>query len=89
MSTTTKLSVAVSYAQSLAPVLLRVRTRSFMSRGADLSWCSAFPAEAEVVYPPLTYLQFDALHTIEVGSDATLGSDATFSIIDAVPHIAT
>tara|TARA_B110001452_G_scaffold188767_1_gene159065 strand:+ start:358 stop:579 length:222 start_codon:yes stop_codon:yes gene_type:complete len=25
--------------------------------GADIQWLSAFPEEAEVLYPPLTYLQ--------------------------------
>ena len=28
-----------------------------MQRGADLQYLSAFPAEAELLYPPLTFLQ--------------------------------
>ena len=28
-----------------------------MDRGANLSWVSAFPGEAEVLFPPLTFLQ--------------------------------
>ena len=30
----------------------QVRTKTFMQRGADLSFLSAFPAEAELLYPP-------------------------------------
>ena len=28
-----------------------------MHLGADLQWLSAFPDEAEILYPPLTYLK--------------------------------
>ena len=28
-----------------------------MSMGADVQWLSAFPDEAEFLYPPLTYLK--------------------------------
>ena len=28
-----------------------------MELGADISWVSMFPGEAEVLYPPLTYLK--------------------------------
>jgi len=38
-------------------VLLRLRTSTFMQRGADLSFLSAFPGEAEVLFPPLTFLK--------------------------------
>ena len=37
--------------------LHQVCSKSFMDRGADIGWCSAFPAEREYLYPPLTYLQ--------------------------------
>jgi len=36
---------------------VQVKTSSFMDRGAELSWVSAFPAEAEVLFSPLTFLQ--------------------------------
>ena len=29
----------------------------FMSMGADVQWLSAFPGEAEIIYPPLIYLK--------------------------------
>ena len=34
---------------------------NFMQYGADLQWLSAFPAEAEVLYPPLTVSASQAL----------------------------
>jgi hypothetical protein len=57
MSTTTSLAVAVQYSLSASSLILKVKTDSFMDRGADLSWVSAFPEEAEVLFPPLTFLQ--------------------------------
>ena len=57
MSTTTSIGVAMSYSLSPCSLLLKVRTVSFIDRGADLAWLSAFPAEAEVLFPPLTFLQ--------------------------------
>jgi hypothetical protein len=59
MSTTNDLSVAVQYSlnTSRSSVLLRMVTKSFIERGADISYLSAFPGEAEVLFPPLTYLK--------------------------------
>ena len=42
---------------SFLPDLLKLVTSSFMQRGADISFLSAFPAENEVVYPPMTFVQ--------------------------------
>ena len=53
MSTTSELEVAVGYALSPNSLLFKIRTASFMQRGADISFLSAFPAEAEFLYPPL------------------------------------
>jgi hypothetical protein len=60
MSTTTDLHVALAY--SLSPserssLLFKIRTTSFMNRGASVEWLSAFPAEKEILYPPLTFLR--------------------------------
>ena len=35
-----------------------------MQYGADLQWLSAFPSEAEVLYPPLSYLQPTGLSVV-------------------------
>ena len=59
MSTTPSLKVALTYAASTSPLLLQLRVRNFMERGADISFLSAFPSEEEVVYPPLTFIQPD------------------------------
>jgi hypothetical protein len=57
MSTTTSLAVAVQYSLSPSSLILKLKTDSFLDRGADLGWVSAFPDEAEVLFPPLTFLQ--------------------------------
>ena len=57
MSTTSDLSVAMRYSASSTDVLLRLITESFMQRGPDICFLSAFPGEAEFLFPPLTYLQ--------------------------------
>lgn len=57
MSTTTDLSVAVRYSLSSSSLLFKLRSNSFMQRGADLTWCSAFPDEREILFPPLTFLR--------------------------------
>eukprot|EP00283_Hemiselmis_rufescens_P027158 CAMPEP_0173468796 /NCGR_PEP_ID=MMETSP1357-20121228/77028_1 /TAXON_ID=77926 /ORGANISM="Hemiselmis rufescens, Strain PCC563" /LENGTH=1323 /DNA_ID=CAMNT_0014437019 /DNA_START=863 /DNA_END=4834 /DNA_ORIENTATION=- len=56
MSTTTDLEVAVRYSLSGKSLLFKIKAKEFMVIGADLQWLSAFPAEKEVLYPPLTYL---------------------------------
>ena len=57
MSTTADPQVAFGYAASAHALVFKVHSKSFMDRGPDISWCSAFPAEREYLYPPLTYLQ--------------------------------
>ena len=59
MSTTSDLAVAVQYSRSVSStsILFRIRTRSSMERGADISLLSAFPGESEILFPPLVYLQ--------------------------------
>lgn len=37
--------------------LAQVVTSSFIERGANVQYLSAFPGEAEFLYPPLTYLR--------------------------------
>jgi hypothetical protein len=82
MSTTTSLVTAIKYSYwSDSSVLLKLTTSSFMQRGADLSFLSAFPGEAEVLYPPLTFLQ--PVRHFEM----TLDNSAQYTVIEVVPHI--
>ena len=83
MSTTSDLSVAMRYCASEQCVLLRLCTRSFMERGADIAYLSAFPSENEVLYPPLTYLQ-------PTGDVEVVERDgAAMTIVDVAPHFPT
>ena len=83
MSTTTELKVAASYSASACSLLFMLRTTSFMDRGADLSYLSCFPGEAEYLYPPLTYLQpTSRRETILVGADR-------YTVVEVEPHFAS
>lgn len=53
-STTTDISVALKYSKSASPTILKLLSRSFADRGADISFLSAFPSEKEILFPPLT-----------------------------------
>ena len=57
MSTTRDLGVAVRYSLSAHSLIFKILVPDFISLGADLQWLSAFPGEAEMLYPPLTYLR--------------------------------
>jgi hypothetical protein len=60
MSTTTDVSVAISYAvkkDTRSALLFRFVTRNNLERGADVQWLSMFPGESETLFPPLTFLQ--------------------------------
>ena len=90
MSTTAALKVAVEYSASAASVLLRLRTASFMARGADIAFLSAFPAEQEFVYPPLTYLEptggMETI-TIEKGAAGPDSPHISITIIEVQPKM--
>ena len=82
MSTTTELSTAIHYGLSPESLLFVLLVDNFMQMGADLQWVSCFPAEAEVVFPPLTYLQ-------PTGRTQTVTlQDKTFKIVEVRPHLA-
>jgi serine/threonine protein kinase len=55
MSTTTDVSVAISYAvkkDTRSALLFRFVTRNNLERGADVQWLSMFPGESETLFPP-------------------------------------
>ena len=69
MSTTTDVSVAISYAvnrDTRSALLFRFVTRNNLERGADVQWLSMFPGESETLFPPLTFLQRTRTESQEV-----------------------
>ena len=81
MSTTSNLSVAMKYSASVKAVLLRLITESFYERGPDISFLSAFPGEAEFLFPPLTFLQpTGVVETVTVEGLA-------YEVVDVRPRI--
>ena len=85
LSTTTSIEVALGYSTSTSPVLMRLCVSTFMQTGADVTYLSAFPAEEERVYPPLTYLEprgSPLRIPIDVGGRTTM-----YTILTVVPHI--
>ena len=84
MSTSSDLHVALRYSDRAASRLLfKVLTHSFIERGADLRFLSAFPDEVEYLYPPLTFLQPTGRE------DAVTIGDVNYSIVEVVPHFAS
>ena len=53
MSTTSSLKIAMEYSAGEKALLLRIKTKNFMTRGPSISFLSAFPAEEEFLFPPL------------------------------------
>ena len=86
MSTTTKLDVALKYGTSESSVLLKLKTTSFMQRGADISFVSCFPAEAECLFPPLTYLEPVSGKPEKVVVAGEAGAEATYFVVEVIPH---
>ena len=84
MSTTSDFKVAVAYATCREGCLLmKIVVESALDHGADLAWLSAFPGEAEVLYPPLTYLKSTQRHQ-ELKCKET---GIVVSILELVPNM--
>ena len=67
------------YSQSGSSVLLRLETESFRERGADLTFLSAFPAERECLFPPLTHMRpVGAPRCVNVGA-------LTYTVLEVKP----
>jgi len=84
MSTTSELKVAVRYSLSRHSLLFKLVCPNFMSIGAELHWLSAFPGEAEVLFPPLTYLQPTG-RTDRVDAVDRDGNPVTFTVVEVIP----
>lgn len=81
MSTTTDIRVAVHYGLSPGSLLFMIKVDNFMQYGAELRWLSAFPGEAEVCFPPLTFLQpTGRTELIQAGENV-------FKVVECVPHL--
>ena len=84
MSTTSDIRVAVRYSMSPHSLLFRIVADDFMSIGASLQWLSAFPAEAEYLYPPLTYLKPTGRSSKIKVSDSA-GQRMVYTVIEVKP----
>ena len=82
MSTTTSLAIAAQYSRSANSLLFKIKVTNALQYGADLQWLSAFPAEGEVCFPPLTYLQPTGnTQEVHVGEHC-------FTVVEVEPFIA-
>lgn len=78
MSTSYDLATALFYSYSPNSILFKVVTQSFMERGANVAWLSAFPGERECLFPPLTFLS-------PTGRFQKVGK--TFTIVEVTPRL--
>ena len=86
MSTTLDLDVAVRYCLSPKSLLFKLVSPGFMTTGADVRWISAFPGEAEILYPPLTYLKPSGRkETIKVKRG---DEELSFTVVEVYPQLA-
>ena len=77
----------VRYSLSGHSLLFKISAPSFMATGADVQWLSAFPGEAEILYPPLTYL-CPTGRIEEVSVDRPDGQSCRFTVVEVVPTLA-
>ena len=74
------------YSLSAHSLLFKIVAPNFMSTGAELQWLSAFPSEAEMLFPPLTYLQATGrTGCVTVERD---GQQLSFAVIEVTPSLA-
>ena len=83
MSTTSDLEVAIRYSSAAQSLLFKVKTESFMQRGASIQYLSAFPNEEEFLYPPLTFLKPTGKRT------SLRHSNVSYTVVEVVPHFAS
>lgn len=81
MSTTSDIRVACEYGMSDNSLLFKITVNNYLQYGAELRWLSVFPGEAEVCYPPLTFLQpTGKIQKVSHG-------DKSFFICEVIPNI--
>lgn len=84
MSTTSTLRVALQYATAgTASLLFKLRTDTFMARGASIHFLSAFPDEDEFLFPPLTYLKPTGRQ------EEHCCGEKSVMVVEVVPHFGT
>jgi hypothetical protein len=71
----------MEYSASKNALILRLNTSSFMERGADISFLSAFPGEKEILYPPLTFMRATGAKQV-----VTVG-DGSVTIMEVIPSM--
>jgi len=81
MSTTQNLEIALQYSACRGDaVLFCLHMSNFMTRGADISFLSAFPAEREILFPPLTYLKFMSVEEVALG-------ECCYQVVHVMPFL--
>lgn len=86
MSSTSDLRVALAYSaagRASHSLILKLRTDTFMGRGASLRFLSAFPEESETLFPPLTYLK-PSSKPVEV---VKCHDGREVTVVEVVPHL--
>ena len=70
-------------------LLLKLRTDTFLGRGASIAFLSAFANEQECLFPPLTYLKptgkRDEVHLD--GWSSETGGCCAVTVVEVVPHL--
>ena len=75
------------YSLSQASLLFKIVADDWLSMGvdSDVQWLSAFPAEAEILYPPLTFLlPTGRTETVQAVSE---GKQLSVTVVEVRPRI--
>ena len=91
MSTTSSWDVAVSFVlqrvdgpplPAAQSIVLRLLVANAVQYGADVAWLSINPAEHEVIFPPLCYLQPTGRFEIVRTADG-----AQLTVVEVAPYV--
>ena len=73
MSTSASEATAANFAVAGAnPMLFKYDTKNCIGRGADIAFLSVYEQEAEVLFPPLTYLRFKSKQKEQIAGTEVL-----------------